>query len=656
MFRSALNNINCFRTSPVTLIFILIFVSNFKKFWIKLKSKEFKIKEKLARKKLKKFHEHDEKLVQKLASSKKLPSKRQLNYISKFLSKPERLIIRILSGIILIAVFSLLFNVYWNNSKIIPAQGGTYTEGLVGSPRYINPLFSRASDVDLDISTLVYSGLFKYTDQGLTKDLLDSYQLSNDQLVYTFNLRQDIKWHDGENLNAEDVIFTFDRIKNTQTKTPLYYNFQGIIIDQIDEFTVRFSLEKPFAPFLESLTTGILPEHIWKNIVPENMMLAEYNLKPIGSGPFEFNSLLKNKNGQIKNFELVANENYYINTPFIEKIDLKFYENFEQAVEALNNKKVDGISYLPKEIRARIINNRNLNFNLLHLPQYTSVFFNYDQNPVLKDLGIRKILTHSVNKEKIVNEILNAEAQIIDACILPNTLGYNPDIVKYPFNVQHARTELEKAGWKLADYEEPKAEGESDETINEEGVSAKEAYAYPVRKKGDRYFEFELTTVNQPENVKIVKELQKEWQQIGAKIDLIIIEPNKIQETIKDRSYQALLYGQILGPDPDPYPFWHSSQRSYPGLNLTSLNHPDVDTLLESARKTSDDKQRAEKYKQFQTIIAETVPAIFLFNPTYTYPQNKKIKGFNTSNIIIPANRFSLINEWYIKTDRKWGK
>ncbi|NQT49401.1 peptide ABC transporter substrate-binding protein [Candidatus Kuenenbacteria bacterium] len=636
-------------------------MSSFKTIWVKFKTAQFKLKEKLTQKKLKRFHQHDEQLVQKLSSSKKrLPSVKQLGFVSKYLSKTELLIIRVLSGVIIIAVICVLLNVYWTHSNILPKEGGSYTEGLVGSPHYINPLFAQANDVDHDISALVFSSLFKFTNDGLIKDLVKEYQISDDQKKYTVELRQDIKWQDGEALDADDVIFTFSRISNTKTKTPLFFNFQGAIFERIDDYKVSFTLNQPFAPFLESLTVGILPEHIWQNILPENMMMAEYNLKPVGSGPYKFKSLVKNKNGVIKSFKLEKNKEYYEHAPYINDITFKFHEDFDQVVEGLNNKNTDGISYLPKEIRTRIINNRNLNFHLLHLPQYTAVFFNYANTPILKDVKMRKILSHAVDKEKIVNETLNAEAQIIDTCILEGSLGYNSDIVKYPYNVNHAKNELEKAGWKLADYEtkkeettdENKEEGETEEKVEEEKQNE---YAFQVRKLKDRYLEFNLTTVNQPETVEIAKTLQKEWQQIGAKVNLIIVNADKMQEVIKNRDYQALLYGQILGYDPDPYPFWHSSQKNYPGLNLTSLVSPSIDTLLEEARKTSDDTARAKKYQEFQKILADTVPAIFLFNPTYTYPQSKKIKGFDASTIITPSNRFNQIHEWYIKTSREWN-
>lgn len=607
-----------------------------------------RLKEKWRRKKLAKFHRHDERLVQSLSARKRAPSMRQLAYISEYLSKCERLSIRIMTGVIIIALASLVLNVYWTRSAPSPRQGGSYTEGLVGAPRHLNPLFAPANDVDLDIDALVYSGLLKFKNGGLTNDLAENYQISDDRKTYSFNLRQGVKWHDGESFGADDVVFTVNRIKEQKTGTPLYYNFQGAEIEKINDFGVKFVLSEPFAPFLESLTVGILPEHIWKDIQPANMMLAEYNTKPIGTGPYQFKSLVKDKNGEIKSYNLTRNKGYYRSPIYVDDISFKFYDSFDSTVEALNNKNIEGMSYLPKELRDRVINNRNLKFNLLHLPQYTAVFFNYDNNPVLKDAKMRQILSHGVNKEKIVNEILNAEAQAIESAILPDSLGYTGDIAAFKFDVQKARALLDQAGWKLADYE--------NEGKDAGNPTAAENYPFQVRKYQNRYLEFSLATVNQPENVRIAKELQKEWQLLNAKVNLVIVNQDKIAETIKSRGYDALLYGQIMGQDPDPYPFWHSSQRVYPGLNLTSLNNSDIDKLLEDARKISDDAKRADKYRQFEKKLADLAPAVFLFNPTYTYPQNKKIKSFGAANILAPADRFSQANEWYIKTERVWQK
>lgn len=593
-------------------------------------------------KKSKNFYLHDELLVQKLNTKKRFPTREQLAYSYKFLTPKERLLVRVLLGVIIISFIGLCLNLYWTNSSLLPKKGGLYSEGLIGSPRYINPLFAVGNDVDLDLTALIYSGLFKFTNQGVEPDLAESYEINEEKKIYTIKLKDNLYFHDGEALNADDVMFTFGRIQNQKSKSPLYFTFQNTTIEKVDEKTIKFILTEPFAPFLESLTVGILPEHVWKNIEPDNMLLAEYNLKPIGSGPFRFLSLTKSSIGKIKNIKLKSFANYYYQEAYIDEFDIKFYESFDSAVEAMNNKKIDGLGYLPKELRQRIINNRQINFNLLHLPQYTAVFFNYEKNPILKDLKIRQILANGLDKQKIVNEILNAEAEVIDGPILPGFLGYTSEVKKYDFDVLTARAELDKQGWKLSEYVKEKENSED--------------YPYLVRKANNQYFEFTLTTVNQPEIVKVAKEIQKSWQELGIKVNLRTVNAEEMTTVIASRDYETLLYGQILGFDPDPYPFWHSSQKSVYGLNLSSFTNSEIDKLLEEARKTIDEKARGQKYESFQKIVAENLPAIFLYNPTYTYPQNKILKGFNNTKIISPANRLINSNSWYIKTKRVWNE
>lgn len=375
-------------------------MSSLKDFWFKFKAEKINRLKKKQATKLLQYQTYDQKLVHKLTAKKKIPNFKQLTHLKQFLSDGEKMLMRILGSIVLIALVSLCINIYWTHSELGPKDGGSYTEGLVGSPKYVNPLFAGANDVDLDISSLIFSGLIKYAEQSLQNDLADSWTLSEDQRIYTFHIKQNVYWHDGEKLDADDVEFTFSRIKNPKTKTPLYFTFKDIQVTKLDEYTVEFILEEPFAPFLESLTVGILPEHIWSNIEPENMMITEYNLKPIGSGPYQFVSLTKSKNGEIKKLNLKSNQGFYNQVPYVKEIIFKFFENFDSAVAALNNKNIEGLSYLPKELQPRVINNRNLNFHLLHLPQYTALFFNGDNNRLLQDVDMRETLSNATNKEK----------------------------------------------------------------------------------------------------------------------------------------------------------------------------------------------------------------------------------------------------------------
>jgi len=585
----------------------------------------------------------DQRLVQNLSNKKKLPTFTQFKYLKKFFSKKESILIKALSAIILLSIISIGINIYWINSEVMASTGGEYTEGLVGSPQYINPILAQTNDVDLDISYLLFSGLLKFVpDQGLVNDLAESYEISEDQKIYTFHLRQDLFWDDNEKLNAEDILFTIDRIKDPNTKSPLIFNFSGVQTEKIDDYTIKFTLDKPFAPFIESLSFGILPEHILMDIPAENMNLAEYNLKPIGNGPYKIKSLTKERNGAIKSITLIKNDLYHGEQHFIDQLTFKFYPDFNSAIDALNNKNIEGISYLPGKFKEKIFNNRSVNFHQFSLPQYIALFINQNKNDILKDKAVRQGLAFAINKEQIKNSVYEDSASTIDSPILPGYIGYSDDIKKYNFNVEEAKRLLDEAGWKSTDYNNEDSE---------------EPYPFKVRKKDDKFLELTITAPNQTEFEKIAKGIQQFWQQVGIKTNLNIIDANQIQRTlIKERDYEIVLYGEILGYDPDPYPFWHSSQCQHPGLNLSCFRNGKADTLLEEARNTTSDEERGKKYIEFQKIISEEIPAIFLFNPTYTYPVTKKINGTGAHQIIIPAHRFANISNWFIKTERSWAK
>ena len=434
-------------------------MSFLKNFWFTLKHKRApKLTDSKTKRLIQKHNQYDQQLVQSLIQ-KKMPSLKQLKYSGKLLSRAEKIIVRILWGIMAAAVIFIGVIYYLNFTPSIPASGGNYIEGLIGEPRYINPLFSSANSVDQDISSLVFNGLLRYDqEKGLIPDLAKEFTISQDQKTYTFILRNDVVWHDGQKFTSDDVIFTIDLIKEPTTRSPLYFNFKGVTVEKIDAETIRFILPEPFAPFASNLTVGIIPAHLWSNVSINSLTLSELNLKPIGTGPFKFLSFVKDaRSAQIKEYQLISNETYFEKKPYLGNVTFKFYPSFEMAVDALNNKKLLGLSYLPKENRQAVSSNRTLTLHSLNIPQYTALFYNRKNNTLLKDAKVRKLLAHGIDKDKIINEILNSEAQKIDGPILPGQLGYSTDYAKYPFDLEYAKKTLNDSGWVLADYEEPKA-------------------------------------------------------------------------------------------------------------------------------------------------------------------------------------------------------
>ncbi len=629
----------------------------------------------------------DQKLIKKNQSN-LVPTWSQLRYLKNFLTKIEKRIISAALVMLFIATTGWGINWFFKNSAVAPANGGDYSEALVGQPKYINPLFTPANDVDADLASLIYSGLFKYNDkQKLMPDLASDYTISADGKIYDINFRQDAKWSDGEPLTADDIVYTFETIADPEVGSPLIAAFQSVDIEQTGSYSIRFTLKEPFAPFLSALTVGILPQHVWINVPPSGVRLAKTNLQPIGSGPWKFNKLTKDSSGNIQSYNLDRNENYYADTPHLKTLTFKFYTDYALAASVLKNQDVTAVSFLPNELANRIAG-KNFQLYKFELPQYTAIFFNQDATPILKDSDMRLALNLALDKGKILEQALNNEGETIVSPILKGGVGYNLQVTFPVFDAEKANQILDK-NWKRiqpedffkAEYdaalkikqtqldalkkntstppeqlaeETSKIEKEITDTIRQ-GMDADQSFYR--KNKTNEILTITITTAETPEYQQAAQSIAKMWRAVGIKVKTQLINSSQInKEILRDRNYQVLLYGEIVGSDPDPYPFWHSSQVSYPGLNLALFVNRAADKLLEDARATTTEKIRANLYEKFQQILAKEIPAVFLYTPTYNFLASKEIKGVTIDQIFSPADRFNNLSNWYIKTKRQWKK
>ena len=376
---------------------------------------------------------------------------KKIIYIPRVLSKAEKIIISVAFIFILGSLIYLAIIAIPKYLQVKPDFGGTYTEGVVGQPQFLNPILASASDSDLDITKLIYSGLLKYDEnQELVLDLAENYEISEDQKNYTFYIKEGIKWHDGEEVTADDVVFTIQTIKNPEYQSPLKTSFSGVAIEKINDYTVKFTLTgDTFSPFLKENTTfGIIPEHIWQDIPPMSVTLSEYNLEPIGSGPYKFKEYKKDKKTSfINSYKLSVFENYFDKKPYIEEITFRFYDEYPALISAYNKSEVEGISYLPSEEKKGL--KKNINEHTLKLPRYYAIFFNEAENNILVNTEIRKAIALSIDRQKIIDEVMQGQGMIIDSPILPGFLGHNPEVKKYEYNPERAKNILEEEGWKL---------------------------------------------------------------------------------------------------------------------------------------------------------------------------------------------------------------
>lgn len=564
-----------------------------------------------------------------MRGSRAVPSLAQWRELPRYLSPAERRLFTVAILGIVLALGILGYRFIAANQTVVAAAGGEYTEGLIGTPQYLNPLYAVANDTDADLTILLFSGLMRWDpNDGLVTDLAESYTISDDQKTYTFILRTDATWHDGKAVTAEDVVFTYQAIQNPEYRSPLAVSFGGTGVEAADDRTVIFSLAEPFAPFLSTLTIGILPSHVWSNVPAASAQLALANLNPIGSGPYTFEKLTKDTRGVIRSMTLIRNKTFYRGAPSIERLTFNFYSDTHELVDALQNKNVQGASYLAYEDARAMSGERGYQVLFPTLPQFTAAFLNDRHSKILQDDNVRQALNLAIDKNTLIASMLGGQGAVIGSPILPGMPGYDATVGQTTFDTTAAIALLEKSGYTLA-----------------EGAT--------VRTKSDTALALTLTTVDNAELTAVADALKTAWNSIGFEITVVIVDSDALQnDTLKNRNYDILLSGMLYSADQDPYAFWHSSQAAYPGLNLAQFASSKVDKAIESARATNDLTARAEAYASIATVIAEEYPAVFLYQPTYTYVTTSKIKNINLPAITVPADRFADITEWYIKTRR----
>lgn len=656
--------------------------------------------------------------------TKKWPAKYQWKQFFKVLSKKEKIFFFIFFLVFLASLIFLLYNFYRDNTEIKPAQGGTHIEGVVGQPRFINPVYAN-SDVDRDLVELIFSGLMKYDENmNIVPDLAESFEIEENGKIYKFYLKENILWQDKTPLTAEDVVFTVKTIQNPDYKSPLRPNWVGVEVEKIGDLGIKFTLKKPYGAFLENCAIKIIPKHVWQDIPSGNSAFDEHNLNPIGSGPYKLKEFDKEKPETAKSFTLTLNHSYFGKKPNISEIKFVFFNSEKELIEAARKNKIKGLSLTSFEPLGKKWQDFHIS-----LPRYFAVFFNPEQSDVLSDKKVRIALNYGVDKKELVKKVLGLDENsplldkvIVDSPVLPEIYGFDQPLETYGFDAEKAKALLDEAGFKENQQnkrekiidKKPSFEFKSDLKLNSKGTEVQELQrclakfpdVYPegeisgyfgrkteeaVKKFQEKYGEeilkpwgfsqgtglvskttrqklnevcfevpdknltlkFSLATVDQAQMVNAAEELKRQWEVLGAEIEIQTLPISQLeQDFIKPRNYDALLFGEVLGAVPDPFPFWHSSQKKDPGLNLAIYENSEADKILENIRQSSDPQFRAEKLASFQNILISDAPVAFLYCPDYIYLTSEEIKGIKTEKIVDPSKRFAGIENWYIKTER----
>ncbi len=528
------------------------------------------------------------------------------------------LAILVLGGAMVYLAFSV-------TTVVVPDYGGTYVEGIAGNPQAINPILSQQNPVDRDLVALIFNGLTRVGPQGeITPDLAEDWDISADGTAYTFFLRQDVLWHDGAPLTANDVVYTINAIQNPsyQGSPTLAELWRSVVVEQLDTYTVRFLLREPYAPFLDYTTVGILPVHILGSVPIETLGDSQFSASPIGTGPFMVAEV------SARRIVLEASPEYFRSRPYIDRIEFIYYPNDQAVFEARKRGEVAGIARVLPEHLDAVRNDPELTLYSAPISGYTLIFLNLDRG-VFQDPAVRRAMMLALDRQKLVDDVLGGQGIVIHSAILPDSWAYDRNVRQYNYDRRKAVVALEEAGW-----------------FDDNGDG--------VRERGTQVLEFTLATNDDPTRVRLIHAVSEQLAAVGIRANPQVVGWDELTiEMLPTRRFDAVLSEwQGLPPDPDPYPFWHSSQAMEGGWNVASYISEGADLLLQDARTTNIREQRVELYRRFQELFSQDVPSLLLYQPVYNYAVDENVQGVQVAPMIDGSQRFSTISRWYIATQR----
>jgi peptide/nickel transport system substrate-binding protein len=545
------------------------------------------------------------------------------------------LVVVVALGIVAVLLFSQQTPSITGSILPQPEQGGVYTEGLVGSLGRLNPLLDWNNTADRDVDRLLFSGLVKFDERGLPQaDVAAAWGVAQDGTEYNFSIRPNAVWQDGQPVTTDDVLFTIDRMKSAGSLYPQDVKdlWGKIEVTKLNDKTLKFKLPEPFVPFMDYLTFGILPKHLLESVPPDQMEKAEFNLQPVGSGPYKFDHLLIDK-GQITGVVLTVSPTYYGKAPFIEQVVFRYYPTSSAALDAYQQGDVLAVSQITSDVLPTALEEQNLSIYTSRMPQMSFVLFNLNNTevPFLQNTKVRRALMLGLNRPYMINTFLQGQAIVEDSPILPNSWAYYDGTEHFQYDPETAVSLLKGEGFVL-----PASGG--DVRANKDNVS----------------LSFTLLHPDDQTHTKIAETIRDEWAAIGVHVDLEAVPYDKlVLDSLTNRTYQAALVDLNLSrtPDPDPYPFWHQAEATG-GQNYSQWDNRAASEYLEQARVTADYTLRAKLYRNFQVIFAKELPALPLYVPVYSYGVDSQVQGVQVGALYEPSDRLATFTSWYLLTRR----
>jgi peptide/nickel transport system substrate-binding protein len=535
----------------------------------------------------------------------------------------------------LIVVAVLLLTQQPSLNPIIPgpASGGIYTEALVGSFGRLNPLLDLNNPSDRAIDRLIFSGLISFDPRGIPQaDLAESWGVSADGTIYNITIRPKAVWQDGIPITSDDVLFTINLLRsvNSAYSADVRSLWDNVEITRLDDKNIKFTLKEPFVPFLDYLTFGVLPKHLLETVSADQLSNVDFNKAPVGSGPYKFDHLSVDS-GHITGVVLTASDNYYGQIPFVQQIVFRYYTDASTALVAYNAGDVLGINQIPSNLVASTCADPALSCYSSRLPQLTMVLFNLGNNDVsfFQDKNVRRALMAALNRQWMVDNLLQGQAIVADSPLLPQTWAYYDGVEHIGFDTDSAVSQLKNAGYILP----------------QNGI---------IRAKSNVSLSFTMVYPDDSIHAQLAQTIQQNWAAIGVEVKLQAVSYiSLLNDYLTPHTYQAALVDLDLSRsyDPDPYPFWHQAEITG-GQNYSQWDNRTASEYLEQARVIADPTIRARLYRNFQVVFSRELPALPLYYPIYTYGVDQRMLGVQAVPLFEPADRFNGVSSWYLATRR----
>ncbi|KAA3648082.1 MAG: hypothetical protein DWQ07_03560 [Chloroflexi bacterium] len=540
----------------------------------------------------------------------------------------------LIAGLAVVAIAIVLLGRQPLAEAVLPSgvTGGVYTEGLVGDLQRLNPLLDYYNPADRDVDSLIFSRLIRFDDSGNpVPDLAETWGVSLDGKVYNFKIWEDAVWHDGQDLTADDILFTINLMLDPSIPVPsdIRSLWENIDVRVLDEHHIQFVLTEPYAPFIEQLSFGILPQHLLGDLAPNELVNAPFNLAPVGSGAYRLEEV-SIEESQIVGVILSAFPDYYGEETSLSQVVFRYYETTDDALTAYQNGDVLGISQVTPDALEDVLSVSSLNIYTARLPQVTTVLFNLESEalPFFQNANVRKALLYGLNRSWMISNLLDGQAIQADGPIFPGTWAYFEEVPRTTFDPEEAISILKEEGYVIS------------------------ADQGGVRELEGARMDFELVHPDTPQHTAIAESIRDNWAVIGVRVQLVAVDYQTLLNNYLDpRSYDAALVdlSYSRSPDPDPYPFWHQAEATG-GQNYSAWSDRRASEYLEKARVSVNPVERERLYRNFQIHFSRELPALLLFYPTYTFAVDARIQGVATGPLFETSDRFINVGQWTVVT------